>query len=317
MLISSAAEHAQHMQKALQQMNLKLTRVVSDILGVTGMRIIRAVIAGERDPERLAQLRDERCHHSRAEIALALEGNYRPEHVFALRQAVELYDFYQVKLRECDQQVQAFLKTFENQSGGEVMPPRAGNKRPQGNSPQFDLRAQLYLMTGVDLTSIDGIDALTALKVLSETGIDMSRFLTEKAFCSWLSLCPGSHKSGGKSYSGRVRPSKNKAATALRVAAQTLTNSKSALGAFLRRMKQRLGPAAGITAAAHKLARIIYAMLKRKIRTYQDLGADYYEAKYKSRVIKNLKRRAQALGLTLVPLPAPEPATTVPCAAGI
>jgi transposase len=307
MLISSAAEHAQHMQKALVQMNVKLTQVVSDILGVTGMRIIRAIIAGERDPQKLAQWRDERCHHSREQMALALEGNYRPEHVFALRQAVELYDFYQVKLRECDQHIEAQLKTFEDQSAGQKLPPRAGNNKPQGNAPEFDLRGQLFAMAGVDLTSIDGIDALTALKVLTETGTDMTRFPTPKAFCAWLALCPGSHVSGGKSYSGRVRPSKNKAATALRIAAQSLYNSRTALGAFLRRMKQRLGPAAAITATAHKLARIIHAMLKRKLRTYQDLGADYYEAKYRNRVMDNLKRRAKALGFALVPIPAPAP----------
>jgi hypothetical protein len=302
MLISSAAEHAQHMQKALTQMNVKLTLVVSDILGVTGLRIIRAILAGERNPRKLAELRDERCHRSEQEIALALEGNYRAEHVFALRQAVELYDFYQVKLRECDAQIEAQLKAFGDQSGGHTLPARPGHKKPGGNSPHFDLRGQLFLMAGVDLTSIDGIDALTAAKVLAETGTDMSHFANEKRFCAWLGLCPGSHISAKKSSSGRTRPCKSKAATALRIAAQSLYNSKTALGAFLRRMKQRLGPAEGITATAHKLARIIYAMLKHKIPSYKDLGADYYERRYRERVLINLKRRARELGFSLAPV---------------
>jgi transposase len=309
MLVTSAAEHAQHMQKALTQMNVKLTQVVSDILGVTGLRIIRAILKGERDPQKLAQLRDERCHCSRQEIALALEGNYRPEHVFALRQAVELYDFYQVKLQECDQQIEAQLKSFDDQSGGQTLPPRPSNKKPGGNSPEFDLRARLFAMTGVDLTSIDGVDALTAAKVVTETGIDMSHFPGEKHFCAWLGLCPGSHISGGKRHGGRMRPCKNKAATALRIAAQSLYNSNTALGAFLRRMKQRLGPQGGITATAHKLARIIYAMLKRKLPSYKDLGAEYYEDRYRARVTANLKRRAKQLGFALVPLAVPAPAT--------
>jgi len=302
MLISSAAEHAQHMQKALTQMNVKLTRVISDILGVTGLRIIRAILNGERNPRKLAKLRDEHCHHSTREIALALEGNYRAEHLFALRQAVDLYDFYQLKLQECDQQIEAQLKKFEDQSAGQTLPPRPGNKKPGGNSPEFDLRGRLYSMAGVDLTSIDGVDALTAAKVLAETGIDMSRFASEKDFCAWLGLCPGSHISGGKRFSGRIRPCKNKAATALRMAAQSLYQSKTALGAFLRRMKQRLGPKGGITATAHKLARIIYSMLKHKLPSYKDLGADYYENKYKIRVLNNLKRRVKELGFALVPV---------------
>jgi transposase len=309
MLIASAAEHAQHMQKALAQMNLKLTQVVSDILGVTGLRIIRAILKGERDPRKLAKLRDERCHHSCREIALALDGNYRAEHVFALRQAVELYDFYQVKLHECDQQLEAQLKTFDDQSGGQTLPPRPLNRKPGGNSPEFDLRGRLFAMTGVDLTSIDGVDALTALKVVTETGTDMSRFRSDKDFCAWLRLCPGSHISGGKRHSGRMPPGHNKAATALRIAAQTLYNSKTALGAFLRRMKQRLGPQGGITATAHKLARIIYSMLKHKLPSYKDLGAEYYEKKYRARVTANLKRRAKELGFALVPLAAATPAT--------
>ena len=309
-LISSAAEHTQHMQKALTQMNVKLTRVVSDITGVTGMRIIRAILTGERDRVELAAMRDPRCRQSKEEIARALQGNYRAEHLFALRQAVELYDFCQRKVEECDRAIEAHLETFTDQSGGQDLPPDAPKKRPGGNSPGFDLRTQLFHMAGVDLTTIDGINALTAAKVLSETGVDMSRFPSEKAFCSWLGLCPGSHKSGGKTFSSRTRPCKNKAATALRIAAQTLYNSKTAMGAFLRRMKQRLGPMAAITATAHKLARIIYSMLKNKHACYKDAGAEYYEKAYKHRLLANLKRRARQLGFTLTPA-APTVATVI------
>lgn len=177
-----------------------------------------------------------------------------------------------MKLQECDQQLEAQLKSFEDQSNGQTLPPRPAHKKPGGNSPEFDLRAQLFAMTGVDLTSIDGVDALTAAKVVTETGIDMSHFPGEKHFCAWLGLCPGSHISGGKRHGSRMRPCKNKAATALRIAAQSLYNSKTALGAFLRRMKQRLGPQGGITATAHKLARIIYAMLKHKLPSYKVLA---------------------------------------------
>jgi len=298
------------MQKALTQMNVKLTLVVSDIQGVTGMRIIRAILAGEQNPVKLAALRDGRCHRSSEEIARALEGNYRAEHLFSLRQAVELYDFHQRKVEECDREIEGHLKTFADQSGGHDLPHDVPKKRPGGNSPDFDLRTQLFQMAGVDLTTINGINALTAAKVLAETGVDMGRFPTGKAFCFWLALCPGSHKSGGKTFSSRTRPAKNKAAAALRVAAQTLYNSKTALGAFLRRMKQRLGPMAAITATAHKLARIIYSMLKYKRTTYKDAGAEYYEKAYQHRVLDNLKRRAKAMGFTLVPA-APAAATVI------
>jgi len=308
MLVQYAAHHIQHMQKALTEMNLKLAEVVSDVSGVTGMRIIRAIVNGERDPRKLAALRHERCRNPAELIAKALAGNYREEHVFALQQALQLYDYYQSKIQECDLKIKAQLERFEDRSQG-ANPPPPDQRKVQGNEPQFDLRGALFRMAGVDLTEVDGLEAYTVLKVLSETGVDMSRWPTIKHWTSWLGLCPGSHISGGKRFSGRTKPCANKAATALRIAAQTLWHSKSALGAFLRRMKMLLGPAEATTATAHKLARIIYTMLKTKT-PYHDLGQDYYEEKYRERALRNLKRRAKEFGLILVQ--AVDPQTAAP-----
>lgn len=311
MLVQHASQHIQHMQKALTQMNVKLQQVVGDISGVTGMKIIRAMLGGERDPQTLAALRDRRCKHTVAEIAKALDGSYRTEHLFALQQAVDLYDMYQRKIAECDAQLEAHLKTFE--SGAEGTPPAAppsGLRKAQGNAPRFDLRGALCRILGVDLTEVDGLDAYTVAKVIGEIGTDMSAWPTMKHFVSWLGLCPGNKISGGKVLSSRTKPCANKAATALRIAAQTLYRSQSALGAFLRRMKMRLGPQAAITAAAHKLARIIYSLLARGGK-YEDSGEAAYEARYRERVVKNLERRAKQLGYKLVSLTSEvAPATT-------
>lgn len=283
MLVHSAASYIQRMQKALTQMNLQLHNVVTDITGTTGMRIIKAILSGEKNPEALAVMRDPRCKNSTATIALSLKGNYRPEHLFSLRQALELYEFYQTKIADCDQQILDQLKRFDD-----------GN-----TTPPVDIADALIRMSGVDLTHIDGINTTTALKILSEIGTDMSRFKSSKHFASWLGLSPASKISGGKVLSSATKPSANKAAAALRMAAFTLFNSKSALGAYLRRQKARLGAAKAITATAHKMARLIYAMLT-KGTAYVDLGQDYYETRYRSRVIQNLKRKAQQFGFELV-----------------
>jgi transposase len=306
MLVQYAAHHIQHMQKALSEMNLKLQHVVSAVSGVTGMKIIRAIVAGERDARKLAALRHELCRNPEEVIARALEGNYREEHVFALQQALQLYDFYQSKLQECDVKIQAQLALLEERSPG-AEPPKPGKPNSSGNAPQFDVRSELFRIAGVDLTEVDGLDAYTALKVCSEVGVDMGAWPTIKHWTSWLGLCPGSHKSGGKSFSGRTKPCANKTAAALRTAAQTLWHSKSALGAFYRRMRKLLGPAGAVTATAHKLARIIYIMLKTKT-PYHDLGQEYYEEKYRERTLRNLTRRAKELGFTLAPAPATVPA---------
>ena len=299
MLVTYASHHIQHVQKALEQMNVKLTRVVSDVTGVTGMRIIRAILDGQRDPRALAGLRDRRCQHDEATIARSLEGSWRPEHLFALRQAVELLDFYQQQLAACDREIEAYLGRFDAKHGGETLPTRPRTTKPSRTAPTFDVRTHLYRLTGVDLTRIDGIDAHTALKVVAETGLDMSRWPTEKHFASWLSLAPGTKVSGGKKLSGRTTPSANRAAAALRLAARSLYQSKSALGAFFRRLKARLGTPKAITASAHKLARLIYRMLRFGTE-YVDQGQDYYEQRYRARVVSTLTRRAAALGYTLV-----------------
>jgi transposase len=282
-LVRNAASYIQRMQKALAQMNLQLHNVVTDITGVTGMRIIKAILGGERSPNILAAMRNQRCKNSEATIARSLKGSYRPEHLFSLRQAVELYEFHQAKIADCDREILEQLKSFDD---GQGIPPA-------------NVEEALQRMSGVDLTSIDGIDTNTALKILAEIGTDMSRWKTAKHFASWLGLSPGTKVSGGKVLSSATKPVANKAAAALRMAAFTLFNSKSALGAYLRRQRARLGAPKAITATAHKLARLVYAMLSHGT-AYFDAGQEYYEERYRSRVLQNLKRKAQELGFELV-----------------
>lgn len=308
MLVQYTSQHIQHMQKALSQMNLKLQQVVADINGVTGLRIIRAILAGQRDPQTLAQLRHGRCQHDEATIARALEGTYRPEHLFELQQALELYDVYQQKIADCDSQIQTCLKRLASRTDQPLPPTDApgGKQKQAAKGPGFDVRSELWRISGVDLTRIDGIDSYTALKILSELGPDLvKRFPTCRQFTSWLGLCPGNKISGGKQLSGRTKPCANRVAAALRVAACCLWRSKSYLGAYLRRMKGRLGAPKAITATAHKLARLIYTLLKHG-QQYLDLGQDHYEQQYQQRVLHNLVRRADELGYQLVPVAAAE-----------
>ena len=302
MLIQHRSAHIQHMQKALIQMNLQLTNVLSDITGETGMRIIRAIIAGEHDPVTLAQYRDPRCHHTQDTIAKALTGNYRPEHLFALQQAVELYDFYNAQIQACDVEIEHKYAAFKPviDIDQHPLPPAQKHKRASRNAPQYDLRTYLYQLTGVDLTQIDGLDTLTVQQILSETGVDMQRWPTVKHFCSWLTLAPHNAISGGKILHSRTQKSKNRAAQAFRMAACSVSRSDSALGAFYRRMRAKHGGPKAITATAHKIARIFYHMLKSK-QAYHDPGQDYYEHKYRERVVKNLQRKALSFGFTLVP----------------
>ena len=229
-LVRYAASHIQHMQKALAQMNLQLANVVTDITGKTGMLIIKAILSGERDPLTLARLRDKRCKNSEETIARSPHGNYRPEHLFSLKQAVDLYGFYQRKIAECDQVILGHLATFDVASGPD-----------KDTKPPTTIEEALQRMSGVDLTKIDGIDSNSALKIIAEIGIDMSRWKSPKHFASWLGLCPGTKVSGGKILSSRSKQVANRAATTLRMAAFTLFNSKSALGAYLRRQRSRLG----------------------------------------------------------------------------
>ena len=300
MLVEYAAQHVQHMQKALTQMNVKLHQVISDITGKTGMTILEAIVGGERDPRKLAQFRDPRTKAGEAAIARSLEGHWREEHIFELTQALELYRVYQAKIAECDREIEAHMGRFADCSGGAPPGEQPRKNRIQGNAPRFDVRSHLYRMTGVDLTRINGVDAYTALKVISEVGTDMTRWPTAKHFASWLGLSPNNRVTGGRVISSRTKPSANRAAKALRLAANALYRSNSALGAFLRRKKAQLGPPKAITATAHKLARIIYAML-RYGQQYLDDGADYYEAQYHQRALRSAKRRAAQLGYELVP----------------
>jgi transposase len=306
-LIQYRAAHIQHMQKALQLMNVKLTDVISDITGVTGLTIIRAVLAGERDPKVLAQYRDPACKKSQAEIAKSLEGHYKAEHVFVLRQALELYDFYDQQIEACDREIESRYQATEPREPNDqppTTPPKPTQRKPRKGQAHFDLTSSLYRMVGVDLTRIDGIDALTAQTLISEIGLDMSRWRTVKHFTSWLGLAPNPKKSGGKVLSTHTPRPQNRAAQALRVAAQTLARSKSALGGFYRRMRTKHGAAQAVVATAHKLARIVYHMLKYR-QDYHDLGNDYYEQQYRERVVRTLQRKAAALGFRLEAVPIP------------
>lgn len=303
MLVQYMAQHTQHMQKALQQMNVRLDKVLSDITGVTGLLILDAILAGQRDPVKLAQLRDERCRNSADVIAQALRGNWRAEHLFSLRQALTLYRIYHQQISECDRQIEAHLATFADQTDGKPLPPgpRHGKHR---TTPGFDTRQAVYRMSGTDLTRLDGLDGHSALKLIGEIGTDMTRWPTEKHFTSWLSLCPGNKVSGGRRLSSRTKRSANKAAAILRQGVNGLHHSPSALGAYLRRMKARLGGPAGITAAAHKLARLVYNVLKHGW-TYVDPGQHWYEQQFRARLLKSLQRTALELGYQLTPTPQP------------
>ena len=300
MLVEYASHHIQHMQKALTQMNVKLHHVISNITGKTGMEIMEAIVGGQWDPRQLAQLRDPRIKADEATIARSLRGHGREEHIFELTQALELYRFYQDKIAECDREIAAQQERFEDRSDGEPPAPN-GKKRNQKNAPRFDVQGQLYRMTGVDLTRIDGVDAYTALKVVSEIGADMTKWPSAKHFASWLGLSPDNRITGGRVISSKTKPSAIRAAAALRLAANALHRSDSALGAFLRRKKAHLGSPKAITATAHKLARLIYTML-RYGQEYVDAGAEYYESQYQQRALRAAKRRAAQLGYQLVPM---------------
>jgi transposase len=297
-LLDYAASHIQHMQKALTQMNLQLHHVVSDITGKTGMQIIRAILAGERDPAILAAFRDGRCKASEQTIAQALEGNYQPEHLFALRQALALYDTYQLQVAECDTVIEATLGQLHNPVGPEKSLPAPRNRTKQPNSPKFDVRASLFAIVGVDLTQIHGIGPYLALKLIAECGTDMSKWPSVKHFTSWLCLAPGNKISGGKVLSAHTRRTQNRVTALLRLAAVNVGKTESALGAFYRRLAMRIGKAKAVTATARKLAVLFYNTL-RYGADYSDPGASFYEEQHRTRVLKSLERRARQFGYTL------------------
>jgi transposase len=300
MLRRYAAQHAQHMQKALEEMNVKLTEVVSDIVGQTGMKIIKGIVRGERDPRKLARHRHERRQAPEAELARALYGNRRKEHLFALKQALQMYEFYPRQLRACDQEIEACLRGFADQSGGVALPPKPKQQKPRRHEPQFGARALLLRMAGVDLTGIEGISETTALVLLRELGTDLSRFPGEKNFVSWLGRCPPHRGSGGKIFSRRVRRGANRAARALRMAAQGCQHAQNALGAFYRRIRARCGGAKAVVATARKIAERVYRLLKYGQESVRQ-AEQAYEAAYRQRTLQGLARKAESLGYQLVP----------------
>jgi transposase len=298
-LLDYAAAHIQHMQKALMQMNLQLHHVVSDITGVTGMSIIRAIVAGERDPNVLASNRDRRCHASVETVCQALVGNYREEHLFALTQAVELYDVYQTKILICDTRIEAILNRLKkNAPSPKSKLPPARRRARQSNEPAFEVREALHAILGVDLTQINGLGPSLALALVGECGTNLTAWPSAKHFTSWLGLAPHNKISGGKVLSSKTRRTGNRAGSLLRLAAGTLGRTDTALGAFYRRLAARVGKAKAITATARKIAVLFYNTLRHGL-SYVDPGATYYEDRYRQRVLNNLQRRAKSLGFML------------------
>jgi transposase len=309
-VIRYAGQHIQHMEKALEQMNLKLTETISALTGVTGQKIIKAILRGTRDPVKLAKCRDARIKASEDQIAQALTGSYRDEHLCELRLAFEAWQFYQKQLDQIDAQIEQQLGRMKQDRALPPLKPhkRSGGRKP--NHPRFDVRGALYYAVGIDLTEIEGIEEMTALTIISEIGVDMSRFATEQHFCSWLGLCPLVKKTGGRVKSSRTRPGVNRATVAFRLAANGLHASKGAIGAFLRRKKAHLGAPKAITAAAHKLARIVYLALKHGM-TYVRHTQEEYGARVREQQVKSLHKKARALGMEVIDKAATEQPTTV------
>lgn len=303
--VHGAATCIQRMQKALTQMNVQLANVISDISGLTGQAIVRAMVAGERDPRKLAALSDPRVHASQEEIAKSLEGNWRPELLFVLQQEVDMYDTYQKRIAECDRRLQKHLASLtDTRPPAQPQAQRPKTKKPAAkNAPRFDLSSELQRISGVDLTRIDGIDVMVSQTILSEVGLDMSRWKTESHFASWLGLCPDNRISGDKVLGRGTRRVVNRAATALRQAANTLMRSRSYLGAQYRRLRTKLGAPKAITAMAHRLARLVYRMLKYG-QAYVDKGTEYYEERFRQQQIHLLRKRAARLGLQVAEMQA-------------
>jgi len=294
-----AAAHIQHMQKALTFMNIQLHHVIATITGVTGMRIIRAIVAGERAPDKLAQLRDVRCKESVETIRAALVGNYQPEHLFALKQSLALYDFYQQCIDECDAEIERAVAGLNvDRPIPEAPLPKAKHRNKMPSDPNFDVRSAMYQLAGTDLTQIHGIGPFLALRLIGECGTDLSRWRTAKHFTSWLTLSPGCKISGGKVLSAHTRKTSSRITVALRLAAVSVGRSNTALGAFYRRLAGRIGNAKAVTATARKIAVLFYNAMRYGM-DYRDPGADHYEQQYRDRVIKQLHRRAAQFGYAL------------------
>jgi transposase len=300
-LVAEASSAIQRMQKVLIEMNVQLSNVLSDLSGVSGMKIIGAILKGERDPSSLAALVEPEVKATLEDIAKSLEGNWRDELVFVLGQEAELYRFYQQKIADCDVRMRKHLESFGSKVDLEAQPigPKPKGKKDSKNAPQFDLRSELYRITGIDWAQINGINVLTAQTVIAETGADLSAFPSEKQFASWLGLCPTNEQSGGKILNRRTRKVVNRATVAFRNAASTLLRSQSYLGAQYRRLRTRLGSPKAITAMARKLACLFYRLIRHG-QQYVDKGTEYYEARYREQQIRSLFRKAQRLGVQLV-----------------
>ena len=284
-LVVEGTQAIHHMQKALFEMNVQLSNVISDITGESGLRIIEAILAGERNPEQLAALCSTRIKASRQTVAKSLHGNWDEALLFCLKTALETYRFSENKIQDCDHCIERQLATFEIR----IPLPNAGQS----------LRTQLHQVCGVDLTKIPGIKEQAAQIIISEVGLDMSRWNTEKQFSSFLGLCPNNLITGGKILRRATRKVYNRAADTLRLCAQSLTHSKSALGAKYRRLRARLGAPKAIVAMAHHLARLVYRML-RYGENYVEKGIEHYEQKFRLQRIKWLKKEAKSLNLQLV-----------------
>lgn len=319
-LFELASQQVQLIHKALTQMNLQINHVLSDITGATGMNIVRAIVGGERNPLVLAKFRDYRCKKDEKEIAKALVGNYREEHLLALKQALEAYDLFHKQVMACEEEIEKILNKWKKEAPNKDMDILAENltledeqqtkqtkggrgvqkKTPYNLSPyHFEAKPILERILGVDLTDIPGLDINAIMRVLGEIGTDMTRWPTSKHFASWLGLCPGNKISGGKVLSSKTKPSANRAAQALRLAANALYRSKTALGSYFRRMRARLGAPKAITAGAHKIAVILYTMIKGK-KSFNEAGQEAYEAAYKLRQLSLLQKKAEELGFNLV-----------------
>jgi len=311
-LIAHRAPHILHMQKALQQMNVQLERILSDIMGTTGQAIIRAIVDGERDPVILAQFRNPGCKSSEETIARALRGTWKDEQVFVLKQALLIYDVYTVHLGECDAQIEQYLQGMDSRSGDPQAPlpdlPPAKRDSRSKNAPSFNARAQYARLLGVDLVAVMGLSSSSVQTIISEIGTDMTRFPSVKHFGAWLGLAPRNDISGGKVLRSRTQKVANRASQAFRQAAQSVSRSDSAIGAYYRAMRARKGPEQATVATAHKIARIVYHLLKYG-EVYEEESADAYEQKRQERELRQLTRRANKLGYTLAPVqePAPDP----------
>jgi hypothetical protein len=305
-LIEHRSPRVLHMQKALLQMNLQLAQALSEVTGETGQRILRAIAAGERDPRKLAALRNSRCKKDEAEIAQALTGTRREEHLFVLKQSLAFFDFYTTQIQACDAEIERTSNLIRPDWGGPDPhdPSPVPDQNPRSHSKNAPttvaVRAHLKRIAGVDLVAVHGLSASLAQIIVAEVGTDMSRFPTEKDFCSWLSLAPHNDISGGKVLRSRTLKTHSRAGQAFRQAAAAVIRADCAFGAFYRRLKSRLGPAQAVVATAHKIARVVYHMLKYKAE-YQAVTAAEYERRFREREIKCLQRKAARLGFSLLP----------------